>query len=385
MYQYQKKFENILGKKINNHMFKILYQNAKYESYLNKIDLDSWDYFLSLNLETDGSFINATNYLYSELSEQKIEPSEEYFININKKLNENGYIILDNFLDNETIKKINNEIKLHKHISKTDKNKIIQGDFIDCSSLNEFYAGPFYSYLKDKEFQEDSEIIQRLVLNNQIKMIVENYFKSTPYLVGLTSMITNPKKIENFNDLDIHFNAQMFHFDYSHLKFLKVFVFLSDVESEEDGAHCFVEGSHKPYRKYPKEKIFFLDQGLRQLGPNYFGNIKKEWIENNYEQKKIKKFYLPKGSILIEDTFGFHRGMPCLRNQRKVLQLYFAISNLSAGWSMRCQSTLAINSNEKYLYPMLLSKKKIHNQIERFYKRGKLIKFINFLTRKFKM
>lgn len=384
MEKYQTIFEHILKKKINKHMFKILYENAKFDSYLNKISIEDWEYFLELNLETNGCFIEAVEYLYSELSQEKNKATGKYYLNINNLLNDKGYVVLENFLETSSVNKINKELKLHRHISKSEANKIIKGDLIDNSASDKSYSGVFYSYLTDQELKQDSEIVQKLVLNNQIKTIVANYFKSTPYLVGLTSFITNPKKIKDFTNLDIHFNAQMYHFDYSHLKFLKVFVFLSDVENEKDGAHCFVEGSHRSFRKYPKEKKYFYDPGLKKIGSNYYGNIKKEWVENNYEQGKIKKFCYPKGTILIEDTYGLHRGSECLTNQRKVLQLYFSISNLSGGWLTDSQPTLAINSEEKYLYPMLQSKKKLHFDVENIYKKKKEKNFKKFCNKIFK-
>ena len=384
-----KNFEKILNSKIKPSMFKVLFKNAKNEPHLNKITDEEWDYFINLNLETSGLFTKAIQDLYGQLSTDKYFPKDENFLQINEELKEKGYVVFENFFDEKVVKKINDEIKLSSHKSKTSPDIKIKNDLIDKSKSDKFYSGVFYSYLTDIELDKKSEILKNLVLNKKIKSIVGNYFGSTPFLVGITSFITNPKPLNDFNDKDIHFSAQMFHCDYSHLKFLKVFLFLSDVEIEDQGAHVFVEGSHKPLRPYPQERNYFHNAGLRKKSNNKFwGNIKKEWIDKNFKKEDVKKFCYPKGSVLIEDTSGYHRGSPCLDGQRKVLQLYFAISSLSGGWKAENQPTISLDTNERYLLPLIKSEKEKYKKIElinKFQSKftfNKLLKRINKILRR---
>ena len=45
---------------------------------------------------------------------------------------------------------------------------------------------------------------------------------------------------------ELYQNAQMFHFDYDSFNFLKVFIYLSDVD-ESNGPHSVVKYSHNPF------------------------------------------------------------------------------------------------------------------------------------------
>jgi len=103
--------------------------------------------------------------------------------------------------------------------------------------------------------------------------------------------------------------AQLYHFDMDHPKFIKFFVYLTDVDPNS-GPHCFVSGSHK-------EKPVPLTQDRR------FSD--KEVLEN-YSPSQVIEICGPKGTIAAVDTSGIHKGKPPVSKDRLIIQLEFTNS-----------------------------------------------------------
>jgi hypothetical protein len=103
--------------------------------------------------------------------------------------------------------------------------------------------------------------------------------------------------------------AQLFHFDLDRLRFLKLFVYLTDVD-DDSGPHQFVAGSHRrlpaPFRhdrRYDTDevRVAFGDAAIRTIGG-------------------------PRGTVFVADTRGLHRGCPVRRGHRLVFQMEWASS-----------------------------------------------------------
>lgn len=107
--------------------------------------------------------------------------------------------------------------------------------------------------------------------------------------------------------------AQMYHFDLDRLRFVKLFVYLTDVTAET-GPHCFVRGSH------------------RKLAPaiNRDGRYSDEEVEAAFGRDAMVELCGPKGTILLVDTRGFHKGKPCAVDHRLIFQLQYACSLFGA-------------------------------------------------------
>ncbi len=87
----------------------------------------------------------------------------------------------------------------------------------------------------------------------------------------------------------------MFHFDFDAINFLKIFVYLSDV-CELSGPHEFMPKSHKPY-PFP----------LTLSNLKAYGGYPDNLIRNLFDCD-AKKLVGSKGTVIIEDTSGFHKG-----------------------------------------------------------------------------
>jgi hypothetical protein len=107
--------------------------------------------------------------------------------------------------------------------------------------------------------------------------------------------------------------AQYFHFDLDRIKWLKVFIYLTDV-GPDNGPHSFVPGSHQT-SGIPSD---ILRRGYVRLSDDE--------VYGHYGEDRCKRFCGPRGSIIIEDTRGLHKGAHVSGKPRLVLQLQFSNS-----------------------------------------------------------
>ena len=111
---------------------------------------------------------------------------------------------------------------------------------------------------------------------------------------------------------DIHnriSDAQEFHFDSDFSRFLKLYIYLTDVDME-NGPHVYVEKTH-----IYKNKKHQLTKGLsdKQINSNY---------------KTIKTITGKHGTLFFEDSFGFHKGNVPNKKHRIMLNIHFGNSKL---------------------------------------------------------
>ncbi len=103
--------------------------------------------------------------------------------------------------------------------------------------------------------------------------------------------------------------AQLYHVDLSHMKWLIMFVYLTDV-SDSTGHHTFVRGSHQN------------DQEGLELRSRGLVRVCDEDIERVYRKDNIKDLVGPRGTVFIADTRAFHKGNMPRTGHRLMFQLY---------------------------------------------------------------
>lgn len=99
------------------------------------------------------------------------------------------------------------------------------------------------------------------------------------------------------------FGSQLWHRDTENgPNCLRAMVYLTDV-TMQNGPFCFVPGSHQGGRLDPKVCDRFPDWGFEEIIP------KEHW--ETYEG--------PRGSVILFDTMGYHRGLPNVSSRREAL------------------------------------------------------------------
>jgi hypothetical protein len=145
------------------------------------------------------------------------------------------------------------------------------------------------------------QAIKRIILNGPYCAIAQEYLGCRPLLAHVNLMLDAP--------CEGVFEPYQYHYDNDGPAFLKFFLFLTDI-SPGTGAHHFIVGSQGPTKPpsvarsglYSDEQIFAVYERCREVVAQG-----------------------PAGTILAEDTKGFHRGSEITRDFRLLLQLEFSI------------------------------------------------------------
>jgi hypothetical protein len=150
------------------------------------------------------------------------------------------------------------------------------------------------------------------------KIIAKTYLNSNQLYQKVTGWLSVGRSGTTHNDLSEA--AQEYHFDYDAFNFVKVFIYLSDVTPDR-GAHQYVSSSHKAFP--------VSGEYLKQI-PTYF-RATKEMLCRIYDENNFVSHYGKEGTIIIEDTSGFHRGSPLPPGKtRDILMIEYLDSDFSA-------------------------------------------------------
>jgi hypothetical protein len=102
--------------------------------------------------------------------------------------------------------------------------------------------------------------------------------------------------------------AQMYHFDLDRPRFLKLFVYLTDVDSQT-GPHAYVRGTHRDLPAAFREDRRYADD---EVGKRF--------------ESDVTRIPGPRGTVFIADTRGLHKGEPVISGHRLVFQVELSSS-----------------------------------------------------------
>jgi hypothetical protein len=102
-------------------------------------------------------------------------------------------------------------------------------------------------------------------------------------------------------------HAELFHRDVDDLRFVKMFVYLTDVD-EDSGPHMFVKGS---------QRVNKLTEAGRR--------IPEAEVEDAFGKENLLRFTGPAGTRFLENTYGVHRGIPPARKPRLLFQVLYTL------------------------------------------------------------
>lgn len=106
--------------------------------------------------------------------------------------------------------------------------------------------------------------------------------------------------------------AEFFHRDVDDWKFVKLFVYLTDV-GPESGPHVYVQESSRSAK-------------LAQIR-----RFTDEEVRNAFGQGNVMRITASAGQAFLADTFGIHKGEPVIRGTRLVFQAVYGISPMPYG------------------------------------------------------
>ena len=132
--------------------------------------------------------------------------------------------------------------------------------------------------------------------------IVSGFLGAKPTISLITAWWSMPHKDGKAEE------AELFHRDVDDIRFVKLFCYLTDVD-EVSGPHVFVPGSQNvdrltKIRRYQDREI--LDA---------FG------------EKSLITFTGKAGTAFLENTYGFHRGVPPTQKPRLLFQVLYSLRN----------------------------------------------------------
>ena len=145
----------------------------------------------------------------------------------------------------------------------------------------------------------ENEIVIKTANNENLINLLKSYFNCNFSLDWAWAWWSFKNHEENHG-------PQNFHRDYESLNFVKVFIYLTDVTDEKHGCHEFILGSAQKNMFYKRERFNEKD-------------IKSEFKDN------IKKIYGHKGKTFIVDTYGIHRGLRPVTDDRLVMVLMYSV------------------------------------------------------------
>jgi hypothetical protein len=220
-----------------------------------------------------------------------------------------GFYIFEQKLPNELIQKLYHfasHQKCYPRPLDENVNKQPQPTIYDRNNLlSSVYDIPMEACIANTD-------ISSLIKDHSILAVSQEYLKTSPKADVVAFWWSTP-----FSNKPQVNSAQLFHFDMDRFKWLKFFIFLTDV-TLENGPHVFIKHSHQT-GKIPKQ---ILKEG--------YSRIPDEEVFKHYPMEDVLTFTIPAGTIVAEDTRGLHKGTNLLKGERLVLELQMSNSLFGA-------------------------------------------------------
>ncbi|MEL7039232.1 MAG: hypothetical protein AAFO04_27015 [Cyanobacteria bacterium J06592_8] len=156
--------------------------------------------------------------------------------------------------------------------------------------------------------EADCSAIEKIAQDSQLIEIAARYLGTKPAYLGSRLWWNFATEATSYKRRKA---AQFFHYDLDDYCFLKYFFYLTDV-TLRSGPHVYIVGTHH------QKKL--CHQLLRKRYPD-------TEIFEAYHQNNVRVLCGKQGFGFVEDTFGFHKGLPPVTEDRLILQLEYAVHN----------------------------------------------------------
>jgi hypothetical protein len=153
-------------------------------------------------------------------------------------------------------------------------------------------------------------VVQRLIADGPYCAIAQEYLGCRPVLAHIALFLDAP--------YEGRFGAYDYHYDNEGPSFLKFFFYLTDV-AVGTGAHHFIAGTQTHRKPERVARAASYDQ---------------ETLFSIYDRKQEVVVAGPAGTILAEDTAGFHRGSHVTRDYRLIMQFEFSAIDVPTDYEL---------------------------------------------------
>ena len=221
------------------------------------------------------------------------------------ELNGDGFHVLENRISEGLCDDIAKKLESVPYRIRGFKKKLYG---INESNISKYRANAIWA-INQNDIYKIPEV-QKIAFDENLLNIIGGFLGSDPILCSTTSWWSKSHSSHRSN---LSGNAQLFHQDVDYLKFIKVFIYLNDIE-EKNGPHQYVKGSAKTAED--------------KLGEEYrtSSRVEDDRVKEIFGEENIKTFTGKKGTIIIEDTLGLHKGTSVKEGSRLLVQLVYTNS-----------------------------------------------------------
>ena len=174
--------------------------------------------------------------------------------------------------------------------------------------------------------------IMRLANDPKILSFITSYFGCKPTITLMDAWWTKTAE----QATPVLYQDDMYHRDVADFKFIKLFLYLTDV-TLENGAHCFVRGSHHSSKLVQRRP--FADNEVDQA----------------FDAADCLTLTGNAGCGFLEDTWGLHRSLPAKQGERLVVSITYSITAFNP-WSPKIPSVDNIYGVDSYINRVYLKK-----------------------------
>lgn len=225
-----------------------------------------------------------------------------------KTLRTHGYLVSDRKLPVSTLAAVRDEIGKFSFYEKRPGATLRSGEELYAlgASGERLESGTFW--LRDLDQATHSELLGSLAFDPYILAMVTRYFGCTPVHVQTNTWLSFAGRGDKSQ---LSSSAQLYHQDKEFTKFLKVFIYLTDVGAD-NGPHCYVDGSH-------------IDE-LFTRGVPFSTRLTDDEVLKYFDATRLKSVTGSAGTIIFGDTSAVHKGLPVTGGYRCILQFEYAAS-----------------------------------------------------------
>lgn len=270
--------------------------------------VESYYAMRNLYVQTNGWFNDIFQYFYGLKNPYKSVPSLEDSLlggytkqdiaQAVKRLKQDGYYIFPQRIADQYIE------ELLRYCLETPAVLHVGGNDEEPHDHIELCFDPEQRVASNYELGEkrtvNNPVIQDIIADPVVHSMARQYLNSQAIIVNTSLWWTTPYGCTEPSSA----LAQLYHFDMDRIKFLKFFLYITDVDTAS-GPHCYVRGSCQR-----KPRALLEDRRFQDAE-----------IAAHYNFSDIKEIIAPRGTFFAVDTHGFHKAKLPTAGNRLAFQI----------------------------------------------------------------